>query len=124
VVACLAVLQHIPGYTSRLRLLEEMRERLGENGRIFLSTWQFLDSERQVRKLRDWSEIGLTAADVEPNDYLLSWQRDGFGLRYVCAVDVAETAALAKDADLKIVEQFRSDGREGNLNLYTILSRR
>lgn len=121
VVACLAVLQHIPSYENRLRLLQEMQDKVGENGRLFISTWQFIDSPRQQRKLRDWSEIGLSAADVEPNDYLLTWQRDRFGLRYVCFVDEAETARLAADAGLTIIDQFRSDGKEGNLNLYTIL---
>ncbi|MEJ2748842.1 MAG: class I SAM-dependent methyltransferase [Anaerolineae bacterium] len=125
VVACLAVLQHIPGYESRLRLLREMKERAGgsraANGRIFLSTWQFMDSERQRRKLRDWAEVGLNPADVEPNDYLLTWQREGFGLRYVCFVDEAETTRLAEAAGLRILDQFRSDGQEGNLNLYTVL---
>ncbi len=121
VVACLAVLQHIPGFENRLRLLREMRDRVGENGRIFISTWQFMDSERQRRKLCDWAEIGLSAADVEPNDHLLTWQRDGFGLRYVCFVDEAETARLAEAANLCILDQFRSDGQEGDLNLYTVL---
>lgn len=127
VVVCLAVLQHIPGYENRLRLLQEIRERVGcnqvANGRIFLSTWQFMGSERQRRKLRDWTEIGLTAADVEPNDYLLTWQRDGFGLRYVSFVDETETAKLAEAAGLHILDQFRSDGKEGDLNLYTVLDR-
>ena len=124
VVACLAVLQHIPGFENRLRLLREMRERMRENGRIFLSTWQFMNSERQRRKLRDWAEIGLTAADMSPNDHLLTWQRDGFGLRYVCFVDETETAKLAESAGLRILDQFRSDGQEGDLNLYTVLARR
>jgi tRNA (uracil-5-)-methyltransferase TRM9 len=121
VVACLAVLQHIPSYENRLRLLREMKERVGGNGRIFISTWQFMDSERQRRKLRDWAEIGLNPGEVEPNDYLLTWQRDGFGLRYVCFVDEIEIAKLAKAAGLRILDQFRSDGKEGDLNLYTVL---
>ncbi|MCB9422880.1 MAG: class I SAM-dependent methyltransferase [Ardenticatenaceae bacterium] len=125
VVACLAVLQHIPGFENRLRLLQEMKERLSDsqegNGRIFLSTWQFMGSERQRRKLRDWAEIGLSAVDVEPNDFLLTWQRDGFGLRYVCLVDEVETVKLAEAAGLRVLDQFRSDGKEGDLNLYTVL---
>ncbi len=123
VVACLAVLQHIPGQANRTRLLREMGERLKRGGRLFLSTWQFMDSERQRRKLRSWAEVGLTAVDVEPNDYLLTWQRDGFGLRYVCYVDEGETAVLVQQANLQILDQFRSDGREGDLNLYTVLGR-
>jgi hypothetical protein len=47
--------------------------------------------------------------------------RDVFGLRYVCLVDEVETANLAKSAGLRILDQFRSDGQEGDLNLYTVL---
>ncbi len=121
VVACLAALHHIPGRENRIQLLREMGARLRQNGRLFLSTWQFMDSPRQRRKLRDWSEIGLSAADVEANDYLLTWQRDGFSYRYVCLIDEAEMAALAQAAGLTLVEQFRSDGREGNLGLYGVI---
>ncbi len=121
VVACLAALHHIPGWENRVQLLREMGERVREDGRIFLSTWQFMDSERQQRKVRDWSEIDLLATDVEANDYLLTWQRGGFSYRYACMIDEGETAVLAQAAGLTIVEQFRSDGREGNLSLYTIL---
>ncbi len=120
-IVCLAAMQHIPGRDNRIRLLREMKRRLRPDGRIFLSNWQFLDSERQRRKLVDWTAVGLTAADVEANDYLLTWRRDGFGLRYVCYIDADETVALAAAAGLKIIAQFRSDGKEGNLNLYTVL---
>jgi len=123
-VVCLAALHHIPGKENRVRLVQEMADHLEANGRLFLSTWQFLDSERQQRKIRDWSEVGLSAADVEVNDYLLTWQRDGFSYRYACMIDVAETAELAHAADLDILHQFRSDGQEGDLSLYTVFGKR
>ncbi|MEM7116864.1 MAG: class I SAM-dependent methyltransferase [Chloroflexota bacterium] len=119
-VICLAAMHHIPGREARVQLLRQMGERLVENGRIMTSTWQFMDSERQRRKVRDWSEIGLSAAALDPTDYLLTWQKDGFGLRYVAMIDEAETAVLAELAGLNIAGQFRNDGREGNLSLYTI----
>lgn len=120
-VACLSVAQHIPGRANRLRLLAEMGERLGEGGRLFLANWQFAGSPRQRRKIVAWSAVGLSDEDVEPGDYLLSWRRGGEGLRYAALIDAQETARLAADAGLVVVDQFRSDGREGNLNLYTIL---
>lgn len=122
-MSCLAVLQHIPGRENRARLLREMAAHLLPGGRLFLSTWQFLDSDRQRRKIAPWEAADLSPNRVEANDYLLTWQRDGFGLRYVCYIDRAETAALAQEAGLAVREQFRSDGREGDLNLYTILER-
>jgi SAM-dependent methyltransferase len=120
-IACLATLHHIPGYANRLQLMREMRARLRPGGRLFLATWQFLDSERQRRKLRDWILVGLDESDVEPGDYLLSWERDGHGLRYVALVDAPALRKMSQEADLTVQHQFQSDGREGNLSLYTIL---
>jgi tRNA (uracil-5-)-methyltransferase TRM9 len=123
VIVCLAAMHHLPGRHNRLRLLRDMKAHLAADGRLILANWQFMDSERQRRKIRPWAEIGLSNQDVEPNDYLLTWQRQGFAYRYVCKIDATETAALATDAGLQIIDQFRSDGREGNLSLFTVLIR-
>ena len=120
---CLATLQHIPGKANRLAVLQEMAKYLSENGRIFLSNWQFASSSRQRRKILDWQEVDLSAEEVEADDYLLSWQRDGRGRRYVHQVDQAEVSWLAAGASLILVDDYRSDGKEGDLNLYSILAR-
>ncbi len=120
-IVCLAVLHHIPGRENRLQLLKAMRERLAADGRLFLSTWQFATNLRQQRKIRPWSEIGLSPDDVEPNDYLLTWQRGDFAYRYACHLDATAITQLAADAGLTVWQQFQSDGREGDLSLYTVL---
>lgn len=120
-VACLAAMQHIPGQEARINLLTEMKLVLQPEGRIIISNWQFLDSERQRRKIVSWDKIDISQSEVGPKDYLLTWQRDGFGLRYVSLIDEEETAVLAEAAGLKIINQFRADGKEGNLSLYTVL---
>ena len=120
-IACLAVLQHIPGRENRIQLLREMKEHVGERGRVLISTWQFLDSPRQQRKIVDWSRVGLSRDEVEMHDYLLTWQRGGTALRYVCQIDQPELTALAQAAGLRVEHHFTSDGQEGNLSLYAIL---
>jgi 2-polyprenyl-3-methyl-5-hydroxy-6-metoxy-1,4-benzoquinol methylase len=122
-IACLATLQHIPGRENRRRLVAEMAEHLGPDGRLVLSNWQFLYNERQRRKLVEWSQIGLNGSDVESDDYLMTWKREGSGLRYVCYLDSEEVLALVSLAGLTVLKEFHSDGREGNLNLYTICAR-
>jgi SAM-dependent methyltransferase len=122
-IVCLATMQHVPGKSNRLRLLCEIRKHLTQDGRVFLANWQFMSSARQRRKIREWQEVGLSEADVEVGDYLLSWEREGSGLRYVRSIDEDETAVLVEQAGLAIENQFRSDGREGNLNLYTVCLR-
>lgn len=122
VIASMAVLQHIPARQNRVQLLEEMGRQLEPRGRLILSTWQFMDSARQRAKVVDWNAAGLAARDVECDDYLMTWQSGGFGLRYVAYIDQAEMQGLARDAGLEVVDMLRSDGREGVLNLYAILS--
>ena len=121
-IACLAVLQHIPGWGNRVRLLQEMKAHVGERGRVILSTWQFMDSERQKRKIVDWAEVGLSQDELEPHDYLLTWQRGQKALRYVHLVDAEETMALAHAAGMQVLHQFRSDGKEEKLSLYSVLA--
>ena len=122
-VACLSAMQHIPTKVARQRLLKNMVDHTQPEGRVVLGNWQFMDSERQKNKLRDWSEADILDSDVEQNDYLLTWNRGGFSYRYVCLIDEKETADLAKGAGLKVVHQYRADGKEGNLNLYTIFEK-
>ncbi len=120
-IACLAALQHVPSHANRARLMREFGQHLVQNGRLLLSTWQFMSSPRQQRKVQPWSVLDVGADTVEKNDYLLTWKRDGFGYRYVCFIDEEETAVLAHSANLKIEAQFYSDGKEENLSLYTVL---
>ena len=121
-IACLSTLQHIPGHKNRLRLLLELRDHLLPGGVILLGNWQFLDSARQRRKIADWSEVGIDPTSLGPEDYLLTWNRGGQGLRYVASLDEMTIAQLLSDADLQLLKSFRSDGREGNLNLYSIVT--
>ena len=121
-VTCLAVLHHIPGRQNRVDLLKRLGEVLTDRGRIILSTWQFMDSERQRRKLRAWVDAGIDPALVEVGDYLLSWGQEGDALRYVSYIDPEALTGLASDAGLGLVDSFRSDGQEGDLNLYGVLA--
>ena len=119
-VVCLAALQHIPGAARRRTILAEMVSALKPGGRLFLSTWQFTTSERQQRKIRTWSEIGLDKSEVEPTDYLLSWRRGTEALRYVALLEVDGLRSLADQLECSFLTAFRSDGREGDLNLYVV----
>jgi SAM-dependent methyltransferase len=123
-VACLAALQHIPGSDRRTKALAEMGRHLAPGGRLLISTWQFLDSERQRKKIAPWSAAGLTVNDVEQHDYLLTWKRGGRGLRYVAYIGPDEVNRMTAVGGLEVIAQFHSDGLEGNLNLYTVCKRR
>lgn len=120
-VVCLAVLHHFPGWSLRQRLIAEMMSMAKPQGILALSTWQFLAADRFVEKQAPWESIGLTSADVEPGDALLPWNQGVQALRYVHQLDIAEIQTMANAEGLEIIDSFRADGKEGNLNLFVIL---
>ena len=122
-VVCLAVLHHIPHLGRREQLLGELAAALHPQGVLVLSNWQFLTSSRFRQKQAPWSSIGLDKADVEAGDALLPWNQGAHALRYVHQVDEGEVASLAHASGLVVEHSFYADGKEGNLNLYSLLRR-
>lgn len=123
-VVALAVLHHIPSFRLRALALREMAELLAPGGRVILSTWQFGDSDRQRRKIVDWTEANIPAEALEPSDYLLDWNRGGRGVRYCHLVGETELRQLAAESGLSVRSTFRAGGREGNLSLFAVLDRK
>jgi hypothetical protein len=100
----------------------ELAGRLRAGGTLAMSNWQFTRSARLRQKVRPWAEAGLDEADVEPGDYLVSWERKGTrGLRYVHVLDEEEALALAAGAGLGVVEVFQADGVNGRLADYVVM---
>ncbi|GAB4579044.1 MAG: hypothetical protein Fur0022_17820 [Anaerolineales bacterium] len=87
---------------------------------FIFSNWQFLHSPRWIARIQPWERVGLTAADLAPNDYLLDWRRGGEGLRYIHHFTRPELTTLAAETGFEVIEIFESDGAEGNLGLYQV----
>src|SRR5512143_155327 len=77
VTLAFAVFHHLPSFETRARLMRELAGQLRPGGRMAMSNWQFLRSRRLEGHLVPWATLGLKEADVEPGDYLLSWERRG-----------------------------------------------
>jgi tRNA (uracil-5-)-methyltransferase TRM9 len=121
-VLLLAVLHHIPGGDVRARFLRQARDLLAPQGRIVVSTWQFMENERMRKKIVPWSVVGIDERELEPGDALLNWKRGGVGLRYCHWIGEDELRELAAQAGLNVIETFRAGGKEGNLSLYAIMT--
>jgi hypothetical protein len=116
------VLHHLPGWQLRREVMAGLASLLEPGGQMVVSTWQFMHSARLRRKIVPWQAIGLTPDQVEPGDFLLDWRRGGYGLRYCHFVAESEMVELAEIAGMALRAMFRADGREGDLNLFTVLS--
>lgn len=121
-ILAFAVFHHLPGYETRLRVLRALSAQLKPGGTLVMSNWQLTRSERLRPRIALWSAIGLNEADVEPNDFLLTWERGARrGLRYVHVLAEAEARQLALAAGLAVVEVFSADGVSGDLAEYLMM---
>ena len=120
IIFAFAALHHIPGFDIRLKLLEKVYGLLRLEGQFIHSNWQFLNNPHLKARIQTWESIGLSAQDVDPNDYLLDWKRGSTGLRYVHHFDENELSELAEESRFKIVETFYSDGENKRSGLYQI----
>jgi len=115
VVVCLAVLHHIPGHEARQRIVRDLATVLAPAGRLVVSTWQFMTSERWQSRIVPWGTVGIDDAQLEAGDYLLDWRRGGYGLRYCSMIAEDELRSLCTQAGLVVEEVARGDG---GLNLF------
>jgi tRNA (uracil-5-)-methyltransferase TRM9 len=121
-ILAFAVLHHLPGEDTRLRLLQQIRTHLALNGQFIFSVWQFQNSPRLAGHRLPWETVGLSASDVDEGDTLLDWRQGGRGIRYMHQFSEAELARLAQSSGFTLQNSFYSDGRSGDLALYQVWS--
>lgn len=135
-VAGFGLMHHLPGEATRRRVLEAMAARVAPGGHLAVSFWQFGERARFRDRALDWGGVGLTGERVERNDFLLPWgatddgEDGGPGAgaatrvpRYCHYADRAEARRLVAGLELVLRDEYRSDGRSGDLNLYLLLAR-
>ena len=120
VILCFATLHHIPSLALQVSLCRNIRQYLNDKGVLYISVWQFIRSERLIKKILPWDTVNISTQEVDEGDYLLDWQRGGSGTRYVHLYNPEELSQLAEISGYKIVESFDSDGEGGNLGLYQV----
>lgn len=118
-VVLFGMVHHIPGNLHRQAFLKEVAACVRQNGLLVYACWQFLDLDRLKQRIAPWPDEWQR----EQNDYLLDWQRGTAALRYCHYVDDDENRDLIRATGLIRQRTFRADGRNGQLNLYTILRR-
>jgi tRNA (uracil-5-)-methyltransferase TRM9 len=120
IILSLAVLHHLPGEELRKQVLHQVRQLIKPQGYFIHSQWQFLNSPRLRERIQAWEQAGLSAAEVDPDDYLLDWRSGGQGLRYVHHFSEIELSELANKTGFRVIETFHSDGEGGKLGLYQL----
>lgn len=119
-VTLFGVLHHIPGEALRARLLAAAASRLSPGGVLAITFWRFAELARFDGHRLPWSLApDVQETDLEPGDHLLRFGDQG--RRYCHHSDEAERRRLLDGLDLCVLDRYRADGREGDLNDYVLL---
>jgi tRNA (uracil-5-)-methyltransferase TRM9 len=79
-----------------------------------------------MSRVLPWSTVGIDEEELEEGDTLLDWRHAAAGqgsepgLRYVHLFSREELSMLAESVNARLVSEFESDGRGGNLALYQV----
>jgi SAM-dependent methyltransferase len=125
-VLAFAVLHHIPGQAIRSVLISRVRDLLSVGKPFWISVWQFQHSPRFRSRQIGWEAIHLSEKEVEPGDTLIDWRAETtgeqkkIGIRYVHFFKDDELNSLAQQNGFRVMNEFPSDGKGGNLSLYQL----
>ena len=116
-VTLFGLLHHVPGARRRRDLLRSAARFVLPGGTLVFAAWRFYEQERFRRRILPW-DAGIA---VEKHDYLLDWRRGTRALRYCHYIDDVEHEQLIEAAGLRVIDDYRADGAEGDLNRYSVL---
>ena len=123
-ITMFGLLHHIPSYTLRQSLFDSACQLLDKNGILIVTSWQFIHDKRLPTKIVDPKKLKIQAKNLDPHDYILSWNKGVTAYRYCHYTDQAELEKLIDRARLKIKDSFFADGKSGLLNQYVICAKR
>lgn len=128
---CFGVMHHVPSFEARVELLRALVAGVRDGGMVCVSFWRFMENDGMARRVRALqpqalADAGLSAEDLERNDYLLGWDAQPGVYRYCHHFDDGEVDRLiaALGREVCVADRFVSDGRGGNLNAYVVFSAR
>ncbi|OGC69604.1 hypothetical protein A2415_03460 [candidate division WWE3 bacterium RIFOXYC1_FULL_39_7] len=115
VVTAFGITHHIPSSLLRQEWFESVAKLVKPGGLLISTFWNF-DKSKIVK-------VPEIQKDLETNDYTLGWMNKPDTIRYCHFYDAQELDLLIKNLEnmnVKIIDTFESDGRNGKTNTYII----
>ncbi|HEX7017701.1 MAG TPA: class I SAM-dependent methyltransferase [Patescibacteria group bacterium] len=120
-------LHHIPSLELRqeyISQLVQLSAKSNFHSVVILTAWQFADDDQQQKKIVNPSTVKIDSTELEPNDYILSWNRGVTAYRYCHHVDEEEVNKFQPLNQNLSFSSFYADGKSGQLNHYLVWQKR
>jgi 2-polyprenyl-3-methyl-5-hydroxy-6-metoxy-1,4-benzoquinol methylase len=121
-VFCAAVLHHLPGQDLRIAALKQLKNKISENGKIIITTWNMWHQKKFTKLIRKYFLLRLIGKNkMDFGDILFDWKNsagEAIGQRYYHAFTKCQLRRIAQKAGLKIEKLYKD-----RYNYYLILSK-
>ncbi len=114
-ITAFGLMHHLQTFESRRNILKYSSELLEKEGLLAVTYWQFAKLPRYAKKLSPLIKGGRG----DSNDYLMTFGDNG-AERFCHFCDDEEIKKLEEGLELERVEEYYSDGKENDQNLYII----
>lgn len=115
-VFCVAVLQHIPGRDLQITALRQMKNKIGENGKIILTVWNLWSQKKYRKMILKFFILKLIKKNKMNFGDILFDGFSGKSQRYYHAFRMGELKKIIKKSGLKIEKIYKD-----KYNYYAIL---
>lgn len=120
-IVAFGVVHHIPSIELRVLFFKSIKNHLEVNGITAITLWNFMEIARMQKKQSAFTDPKINSDELEPNDFLLSWNRGSRAYRYCHYSDQHEQQELINSSGLTLFEKYQADGKEGVGNTYLVL---
>lgn len=120
-ICLFGVMHHLPSFELRRHILTTLAKQLKPGGILVFTAWQFDRLPNLMNRQLEPVSVGLDPAELEPNDYLLTWERGSSATRYCHLLQEPELGELITALDLELLADFSADGADAQLNRYLVL---
>lgn len=117
------ILHHIPSQKLREAFITQLAELVSPGGLLLVACWQFHLNQSLLSRQLTAQQAGFDSAELETNDFFLTWERDTQAVRYAHLVTEIEQDELIRKSDLQLLERFTADGKTGEENTYLVLQK-
>jgi len=123
-VFCIAALHHLPGGDLRLKVLQSLKGKMNDRGKLVISVWRPEKNKKFLKAQRRnfWQKI-FFLSPLDFGDAIFEWggklENQEDGLRYYHRFSEKELKKLISKAELKIVKFYQDQ-----YNFFAILERK
>ena len=123
-IVAFGFMHHIPSKKLRIEFLQKCIDLLDDNGILIVTFWSRFN-KKGIKKFDELSKSGQEIyPKLEKNDYFFGWDNLKLTERYCHLFEDDEVTKTTKLlTNVKVVDQYRSDGKTNQDNIYLILRR-